>query len=52
MYVGVPCVIGAGGVEKIVELKLNPEEQAMFDKSVASVKGLVDACKTIKPSLA
>ena len=52
MYVGVPCVIGAGGVEKIVELKLNADEQAMFDKSVASVKGLVDACKTIQPSLA
>ena len=52
MYVGVPCVIGAGGVEKIVELKLNAEEQIMFDKSVASVKGLVDACKTIQPSLA
>ena len=52
MYVGVPCIIGAGGVEKIVELKLNAEEQIMFDKSVASVKGLVDACKTIQPSLA
>jgi malate dehydrogenase len=52
MYVGVPAIIGAGGVEKIVELKLNAEEQAMFDKSVASVKGLVDACKTIQPSLA
>ena len=51
-YVGVPCVIGAGGVEKVVELKLNAEEQAMFDKSVASVKGLVEACKTIQPSLA
>ena len=52
MYVGVPCIIGAGGVEKVVELTLNAEEQAMFDKSVASVSGLVAACKTIKPSLA
>lgn len=52
MYVGVPVVIGAGGVEKIVELTLNADEQAMFDKSVASVKGLVEACKTIQPSLA
>ncbi|MEQ1650938.1 MAG: malate dehydrogenase [Hyphomicrobium sp.] len=52
MYVGVPVVIGAGGVEKIVELTMNADEQAMFDKSVASVKGLVDACKTIQPSLA
>ena len=52
MYVGVPVIIGAGGVEKIVELSLNADEQAMFDKSVASVKGLVEACKTIQPSLA
>jgi malate dehydrogenase len=52
MYVGVPVIIGAGGVEKVVELTMNAEEQAMFDKSVASVKGLVDACKTIQPSLA
>ena len=52
MYVGVPVVIGAGGVEKVIELKLNADEQAMFDKSVASVTSLVDACKSIKPSLA
>ncbi len=52
MYVGVPCVIGAGGVEKIVELSLNGDEKAMFDKSVASVTGLVEACKGIQPSLA
>jgi malate dehydrogenase len=52
MYVGVPCVIGAGGVEKVVELTLNADEQVMFDKSVASVKGLVEACKTIQPGLA
>ena len=52
MYVGVPVVIGAGGVEKVVELSMNADEQAMFDKSVASVKGLVEACKTIQPSLA
>ena len=52
MYVGVPCIIGAGGVEKVVELTLNSAEQAMFDTSVASVSGLVAACKTIKPSLA
>jgi malate dehydrogenase len=52
MYVGVPCVIGAGGVEKVVELTLDASEKAMFEKSVASVKGLVDACKTIQPSLA
>jgi malate dehydrogenase len=51
-YVGVPVIIGAGGVEKVVELTLNAEEQAMFDKSIASVKGLLDACKTIQPCLA
>ena len=52
MYVGVPVVIGAGGVEKVVEISLNAEEQAMFDVSVESVKGLVAACKTLDPSLA
>ena len=52
MYVGVPTVIGAGGIEKIVNIKLNKEEQEMFDKSVDAVKGLVDACKAIDPSLA
>jgi malate dehydrogenase len=42
-YMGVPCILGENGVEKIVEFKLNEEEQAMMDKSVASVKGLVDS---------
>lgn len=51
-YVGVPTVIGAGGVEKIVNIKLNKEEQAMFDHSVDAVKGLVAACKEIDGSLA
>ncbi|HYM01694.1 MAG TPA: malate dehydrogenase [Stellaceae bacterium] len=48
LYVGVPVVIGAKGVEKIVEISLNPEEKAMFDKSVASVRGLVEAAKKIQ----
>ena len=52
MYVGVPTVIGAGGVEKIVEIKLDKTEKAMFDKSVDSVKGLVEACKAIDSTLA
>ncbi|WP_421708203.1 malate dehydrogenase [Algihabitans sp.] len=47
LYVGVPTVIGAGGVERIVELKLNDEEQGMLNHSVESVRGLVEACKTI-----
>jgi len=40
-YVGVPCILGAGGIEKILEFKLDAEEQAMFDHSVAAVKELV-----------
>jgi malate dehydrogenase len=51
-YVGVPALIGAGGVEKIVDLELSAEEKAGFEKSVASVKGLIEACKTIAPALA
>jgi malate dehydrogenase len=42
-YVGVPVILGAGGVERIVELTLEPEEQAAFLKSVAAVKELVAA---------
>jgi len=52
MYVGVPVVIGAGGVERIVEIALDDAEKAMFAKSVASVRTLIDACKTINPALA
>ncbi len=52
IYVGVPVIIGAGGVERIVELTLDANEKVMFDKSIASVAGLIDACKTIQPSLA
>ena len=51
LYVGVPIVIGAGGVEKVVEISLNAEEQKMFDNSVDAVKGLVEACKGQDPSL-
>jgi malate dehydrogenase len=40
LYVGVPVIIGAGGVERIVEIDLNAEEQAMFDNSVGAVKAL------------
>ena len=47
LYVGVPVVIGANGVEKIVEISLNPDEKAMFDKSVAAVRGLIDATKAL-----
>ena len=51
MFVGVPVVIGAKGVEKVVKVRLNKDEQAMMAKSIASVQSLVDACKTINPSL-
>jgi len=44
-YVGVPCVLGAAGVEQILEFKLDAEEQAMMDKSVAAVKELVGSMK-------
>jgi len=50
-YVGVPTIIGAGGVERVVEIKMNKDEQAMFDKSVDAVKGLVEACKGIDGTL-
>ena len=52
MYVGVPIVIGKNGVEKIVEIELDAAEKEMFAKSVASVQGLVDACKKINPAFA
>jgi malate dehydrogenase len=52
MYVGVPTVIGAHGIEKVIEIGLNRDETAMFQKSVDSVKGLIEACKAIDPALA
>jgi malate dehydrogenase len=52
LYVGVPVIIGAGGVERVVEVKLDATEKTMFDKSVDAVKGLVAACKGIDPTLA
>ena len=47
VYVGVPVVIGAGGVEKIVEIQLNAEEKKMFDHSVNAVRGLIDVVKKL-----
>ncbi|KQP12969.1 malate dehydrogenase [Methylobacterium sp. Leaf93] len=52
MYVGVPIVIGAGGVERVLEVEFNVDEKAMFDKSVGAVKTLIEACKTVNPALA
>jgi malate dehydrogenase len=51
LYVGVPCVIGAKGVEKVIALNLTADEQAMLTKSVDSVRGLIDACKKLEPKL-
>jgi malate dehydrogenase len=42
LYVGVPAVIGAGGIERVVEIEMNADEQAMFDHSVAAVRELND----------
>ena len=51
LYVGVPAVIGAKGVERIVEIALNGAERSMFDKSAEAVASLVDACRKIAPHL-
>ena len=52
MYVGVPTIIGAGGIERIVEIDLQGGEKDGFDNSVAAVRGLMEACQGIEPSLA
>ncbi|MDX6806108.1 malate dehydrogenase [Terrihabitans rhizophilus] len=51
LYVGVPAVIGAAGVERIVEVELNSSERGMFEKSIQSVRGLVESCQQIAPHL-
>ena len=52
IYVGVPVVIGAGGVERIIEIDLDRNERAMFEKSVEAVQSLCAACTRIQPALA
>ncbi len=47
LYVGVPVVIGEKGVERIIEITLEGEEKTAFDKSVAAVRGLLDATKKL-----
>ena len=42
LFVGVPCVLGAGGMERVVEIPLTPDEQAAFDRSAAAVRELVE----------
>ena len=47
-YIGVPVIIGKEGVEKVIEVKLNPDEKKMFVKSVKSVKNLITIVKKLK----
>ncbi len=51
IYAGVPVIIGSGGVEKIIELKLSPDEKKNFEKSVEAVKELFNAAQKIDPTL-
>jgi malate dehydrogenase len=48
LYIGVPTIIGAKGVEKIIEVKFTDEERAAFEKSVAAVKALCEVAKNVK----
>ena len=48
LYIGVPCIIGARGVERIVEVKLQGNEKTMFNKSVKAVKALVELTKKLQ----
>jgi malate dehydrogenase len=48
LYVGVPVVIGAGGIERIVEIELNADEKKAFDESCAAVKTLVEIAKKMR----
>jgi malate dehydrogenase len=52
IYVGVPTIVGAGGVEKVIEIDLNQGELSDFKKSIDSVVNLIEACKGIDTSLA
>ena len=48
LYVGVPVVLGAGGVERVVEIDLGRAEKGQFDKSVSAVRGLIDAVRKLQ----
>jgi len=50
-YIGVPVVIGAKGVERIIEIGLPRAERQMFEKSIAAVDGLIEACVRLFPAL-
>ena len=51
LYVGVPTVIGAKGVERVIEVELSRGEKNALNTSIESVTGLVEACKGIAPDL-
>jgi malate dehydrogenase len=51
LYVGVPVIIGAGGVERVVEVSLNRTEKAAFKKSVSAVRGLVNTVRKLDPTM-
>src|SRR4051794_29020747 len=51
MYVGVPTIIGAGGVESIIDISLSADEQAIFKRAIASVKVAIEACQSINTAL-
>ncbi|TVQ82267.1 MAG: malate dehydrogenase [Micavibrio sp.] len=48
LYIGVPVVIGAGGVERVIEVEFTPEEKDMFEKSVEAVRKLCEAAKELR----
>jgi malate dehydrogenase len=52
LYVGLPVVIGEGGIERIVELELTGPEKEQLDKSAGSVRGLIETCRKLEPKLA
>ena len=52
LYVGVPVIIGEKGIEKIIELTLDADEQKSFQTSIDAVRELFNAAKKIDPSLA
>ena len=51
LYVGVPVIIGSGGVEKVIELNLTDQEKTDFNKSIQAVQELFNAAKKIDPKL-
>ena len=52
LYAGVPAIIGAGGVEKIMEIKLDDSERAMFEKSIGSVRPLIEVAMGLNSDFA